>query len=480
MIVAGHEYASAQDHAERMVLIAKDMIRVASETTTPLGGQLKIRVGIHSGPAYAGVVGHKCPRYCLFGDTVNTASRMESNGFPMCIHMSDSTYNLVARTGEEFVAVGARNIKGKGMMHTWLLQHGDWEAALESLKYAPEPRPTDSARASLEDPTPMVSQTRISPMEPLMEFLTSKLDSLPSNSSIVSISSRLDSLMEAVNGIRIGSTHRSIQDITQIPEGAEQQQFVDMASRGPAAVAKVEDVSRLFQTIYRQLVALQKAVEQRPGVLSAEDSSDMSDLPHSRSERMPRAAGAVSEFYSQDFKALQRHIVNLTQLLEVTNHKIVHKEAAGLCTLSNTPLRVSSLPIGEGHANERRATCTWKFHSNALNGDPHVLANRSPSVVTHSNEPLVHGPADTDLKGSRNSNDDSNGGDAELAGLLGELGLEHYADSMRMHGATMSSLMTCMGPMDLQRFGVFRDAAQKQIFEAFNPPSRGGSGSDNS
>ncbi|BFZ14046.1 hypothetical protein BsWGS_17085 [Bradybaena similaris] len=125
MVVSGLPVRNGNLHAReiaRMSLALLDAVFKFKIRHRP-GDQLKLRIGIHSGPVCAGVVGLKMPRYCLFGDTVNTSSRMESNGLPLRIHVSPFTKELLDQFGTFHLEMrGAVEMKGKGTVVTyWLL-----------------------------------------------------------------------------------------------------------------------------------------------------------------------------------------------------------------------------------------------------------------------------------------------------------------------------------------------------------------------
>nr|XP_029711385.1 guanylate cyclase 32E-like isoform X5 [Aedes albopictus] len=129
MVVSGLPIRNGDRHAGEIASLALHLLNSLSnlEIRHRPGEFIQIRIGIHSGQCVAGVVGLKMPRYCLFGDTVNTASRMESTGDAMKIHISSVTYNLLKKIGGyRFEERGVIKVKGKGDMRTfWLVGEDD-------------------------------------------------------------------------------------------------------------------------------------------------------------------------------------------------------------------------------------------------------------------------------------------------------------------------------------------------------------------
>lgn len=129
-MVAGGIPIARPDHAEASAEMALDMLVAIDELNVKLDASFDLRIGINSGPVVAGVIGTKKFIYDLWGNAVNTASRMESHGVPGRIQVSSYTYELL-RDKYEFEERGLIEIKGQGEMRTYFLTGPKTASALK-------------------------------------------------------------------------------------------------------------------------------------------------------------------------------------------------------------------------------------------------------------------------------------------------------------------------------------------------------------
>ena len=111
------------NHTENIINAAIDIIEYLTKRNQNIGGiKWEVRIGIHTGKVIGGVVGVKKYIYDVFGDTINTASRMESNSEPMKINISETTYQIVK---DKFKATArdSLSVKGKGNMNMYFIDN---------------------------------------------------------------------------------------------------------------------------------------------------------------------------------------------------------------------------------------------------------------------------------------------------------------------------------------------------------------------
>ncbi|KAL8613988.1 hypothetical protein ACOMHN_023223 [Nucella lapillus] len=172
-----------------MADLAMDMLEEASCVLSPASGKpLQIRVGLHSGGVVAGVMGKKRPRYDIYGDSVNTASRMMSYSVAGRIHISFTTFNLLYPYGYLFRSRGDILVKGKSLMKTYFLLCHSNRIRMEPADIFKDLPIVINPDPKLQAPRNLITRVRSAPIQKL-DFVDMEVISVNNRSITREVSS---------------------------------------------------------------------------------------------------------------------------------------------------------------------------------------------------------------------------------------------------------------------------------------------------